>query len=198
MRKLAQEAGLSVTTLYNLFGVREDILIALVHDAIDRVDQILEREAPLEDPIERCRAVITVSIRYFAEHEAIFRPMILALYQGLSPDLTDKAGTPERAARMQHVALEAAMSQGLIRDALDLGVLSSQIYHGYEMACCQWAFGQIDEAGFRARALYGLYVALLAVATEKLRPQLEAHLHRLERELGKQRRSVRRRPKQSA
>ena len=48
MRKLAQEAGVSVTTLYNLFGVRDDILSALVHDAIDRIDQILQREAPLD------------------------------------------------------------------------------------------------------------------------------------------------------
>lgn len=197
MRKLAQRAGLSVTTLYNLFGSREDILVALVHDAIDRIDQILEREAPLEDPIERCRAVITVSIRYFAEHEAIFRPMILALYQSLSLEVAERAGTSERAARMQRVAIEAAIGQGLLRNILDPAVLSSQIYHGYEMACCQWAFGRIDETGFEARALYGLYVALLGVAADRLRPELEKRLRRLEREL-RTRRGARKNAKGSA
>ena len=29
-----------------------------------------------------------------------------------------------------------------------------------------WAYGLLDETGFRSRALYGLYVALLAVATD--------------------------------
>ena len=36
MRKLATEAGLSVTTLYNLYGVRDEILHALIDDAVDR------------------------------------------------------------------------------------------------------------------------------------------------------------------
>ena len=81
MRKLAREAGLSVTTLYNLFGVREEILQALVMDAIDQMDLVLERDAPLDDPIERCRAVVTVSVRHMAKNEAIFRPMAIAAEQ---------------------------------------------------------------------------------------------------------------------
>ena len=184
MRKLAQEAGLSVTTLYNLFGAREDILRALVEDAIDRMDQILEREAPLEDPLERCRAVITVSIRHLVDNEAIFRPMLLASYQGLTPGCFENERISERAARMQSVAIEAAISQGLLRKLLDPQVLGRQIFHGYELAYAQWAYGAIDEAGFRARSLYGLYVALLGVATERLRPRIEAELCRLQRELG--------------
>ena len=184
MRKLAQAAGVSVTTLYNLFGARNDILTALVHDAIDRIDQILEREAPLDDPIERCRAIITVSVRYIAEQEAVFRPMIHTLYQGLSLSGIERADTSERAAHMQQVAIEKAIAAGLLRDTLDPGVLGAQIYHGYDLACCQWAYGLIDAAGFRARALYGLYIALLAVATDRLRPALEKDLRALERELG--------------
>ena len=183
MRKLAQEAGVSVTTLYNLFGVRNAILRALVHDAIDRIDQLLEEEAPLADPIERCRAVITVSVRYIAEQEAVFRPMVLALYQGLLVGGIERPDTSERAAHMQQVAIEKAIAEGLLRDTLDPGALASQIYHGYDLACCQWAYGLIDIDGFRARALYGLYVALLAVATDELRPVLEGHLRAIEHEL---------------
>jgi len=184
MRKLALEAGVSVTTLYNLFGVRNAILAALVHDAIDRIDQILEDEAPLDDPIERCRAVITVSVRYIGDQEAVFRPMVLTLYQGLLLGGIERPDTSERAAHMQQVAIEKAIAEGLLRDTLDPGVLASQIYHGYDLACCQWAYGLIDTAGFRARALYGLYVALLAVATDQIRPMLEGELGKLEAELG--------------
>jgi AcrR family transcriptional regulator len=200
MRKLAQEAGVSVTTLYNLFGVRDDILTALVHDAIDRIDQILEREAPLDDPIERCRAVITVSVRYIGEQEAVFRPMIHTLYQGLSLGGIERSDTSERAAHMQRIAIERAIADGLLRNTLDPGVLASQIYHGYDLACCHWAYGLIDEAGFRARALYGLYVALLAVATDRLKPDLQKELRALERELGAPRSSKtpRRKAKKSA
>lgn len=179
MRKLASEAGLSVTTLYNLFGAREDILQALIDDAVDRMSDILEVEAPLADPLERCRAIITVSVAYFAENEAIYRPMVVTAYEGLSRACSDRR-TARRAANMQRTGLEAAIAQGLLKDTLDPRRLAEQIYHGYELACCQWGFGELDSQGFEARALYGLYVALLAVATDAVRPQIEAELEKLE------------------
>ena len=120
MRRLAREAGVSVTTLYNLFGSRNDILFALVHDLVDRIDRILDAEAPLDDPIERCRAVITVSITYIVEHESTCRPMFVALYDGLPDPPPDRFGIAERAAGMQQVAIEAAVERGLLRDVLAL------------------------------------------------------------------------------
>jgi AcrR family transcriptional regulator len=184
MRKLAQQAELSVTTLYNLFGAREEILTALVEDAIDRMDQLLEREAPLEDPLERCRAVITVSIRHLVDNQTIFRPMMVASYQGMALHHSEDRRTSQRAADMQRVAIEAAVAKGLLEDTLAPAVLARQIYHGYELAYLQWACGVLDEAGFRARALYGLYLALLGVAKPAVRPQFQRELRKLERQLG--------------
>ena len=183
MRKLAAEAGLAVTTLYNLHGSREDILFALIQDGIDRIVRILDAEAPIEEPLARCRAVITVSVRYFAEHEAIYRPMIVASYEGLSCGADADRRLAKRAAAMQRDGIEQAIAQGLLADTLDPGRLGEQIYHGYELAAVQWAFGLLDAAGFRARALYGMYLALLAVARDAVRPELEGQLQALEREL---------------
>jgi len=109
MRKLARRADLSVPTLYNLFGGREEILKALVVEAIDRMDAILEREAPLDDPLERCRAVVTVSIQHIVEFETIFRPMILAAHQGLASWGLQEDTLTARAVRMQAIAIEAAI-----------------------------------------------------------------------------------------
>ncbi len=183
MRKLAAEAGLSVTTLYNLYGVRDEILNALIHDAVDRMEPVLDAEAPLDDPLERCRAIITVSVAHFDEHEAIYRPMMVASYEGLSSTAVADRRMAKRAAGMQSEAIEQAIAQGLLHDTLSPDRLGEQIYHGYELACVQWAFGLIDIAGFEARALYGLYLALLAVAIDEVRPQLEAHLRDLEGQL---------------
>lgn len=184
MRALAKEASLSVTTLYNLFGAREDIVAALIDDAIDHMDEALEREAPLADPIERCRAVVTVSIRYIHENEGMFRPMLLAQQRALGtatgPGASKREGISGRAARMQSVAIEEAMTVGLLTRGLDPLVLGRQIYHGYELALIQWLSGEVDLATFEARALYGLYIALLGVARASLRPSIEAELLRLE------------------
>ena len=183
MRKLSAECGLAVTTLYNLYGSRDDILFALIQDGIDRIVPILDAEAPIEEPIARCRAVITVSVRFFAENEAIYRPMLVASYEGLSCGTGADRRLAKRAAAMQREGIEQAIAQGLLSDALDPGRLGEQIYHGYELAAVQWAFGLLDASEFRARALYGMYLALLAVARESIRPELEAQLQGLEREL---------------
>jgi AcrR family transcriptional regulator len=194
MRKLAKESRLSVTTLYNLFGVREAILQALVEDSIDRMDQILEEEAPLDDPLERCRAVITVSIRHLVENEAIFRPMLIAAHQGFAPGSFEEGRITQRATRMQAIAIEAAIERGLLIDFLDPSLLGRQIYHGYELASAQWAFGALDAAGFRTRALYGLYVSLLGVATNRARPGIESELRKLEKAAPTRSGGVRARP----
>jgi AcrR family transcriptional regulator len=195
MRKLAKEAGLAVTTLYNLFGVREEILQALVMDAIDQMDAVLARDAPLDDPIERCRAIITVSVRHMVENEAVFRPMVIAASQRLVEGGRVRDEVARRAAQMQSLAIAAAIDQGLLSDLLDPGQLGHQIYHGYEFASIQWSIGQLDAAGFEARALYGLDLALLAVANHSIRADLEADLCKLEKVIGSRTSSKDRRSK---
>lgn len=183
MRRLAERAGLSVTTLYNLIGGRDEIAAALVSDAIDRMDGTLERDAPIEDPLLRCRAVVTVSVAYVAANEAVFRPLAQELSLETIRTSPADARIATRASRMQSVAIRAAVEQGLLRDLLDPEVLGSQIYHGWEGAFTLWGKGRLDEAGFRARALYGLYVALLGVAADQVRPMIEDELRSLEQEL---------------
>ena len=187
MRRLAKDADLSVTTLYNLIGGRGKIVAALIDDAIDRMDDVLTREAPLDDPIERCRAVVTVSIEYVVRNEEIFRPLALSVAGYVTDGISDgdeaKRSISNRASRMQSLAIREAIAQELLIDLLDPDCLGSQIYHGWEAAFFLWGQGVLDEADFRARALYGLYVALLGISSEKLRPTIESQLRSLERDL---------------
>ncbi len=188
MRKLAEEAGLAVKTLYNLWGSRAAILQGVISQAMDRMDEALEGEAPLrEDPLERCRAVVTVTIRHLVADEAVFRTLLLASFEVQEGRALREGPVTARASHMQAVALREAVEQGLLEDVHDPELLGRQIYHGYEMAHVQWAFGVIDEAGFRARALYGLYVALLGAATKATRPRILAALHEQEEILRAQR-----------
>jgi hypothetical protein len=127
--------------------------------------------------------VITVSIQHLVENEVIFRPMLMAAHQGLGQRSVADGRVSQRAARMQGVAIEAAIEQGLLRDVLDPNLAGRQIYHGYDLAAVQWAFGVLDDAGFRVRALYGLYTVLLGIASEPVRPRIEAELRELEEQL---------------
>ena len=218
MRRLAKDAELSVTTLYNLIGGRDEIVSALIDDAMDQMDAVLADQSPMDDPLERCHAVVTVSIRYVIAHEKVFRALALTPPDdlqdrirkgarfGTRPDANGrkraKSDEPDeavktssvaelriaaRASEMQSRAIREAISQGLLIDLLDPDFLGAQIYHGWEAAFYQWGRGLLDEAGFLSHTLYGLYVALLGVASTELRPNLESKLRALELELRKER-----------
>ena len=179
MRKLAERAGVVVRTLYNLYGSREAILQALIDHSMDVLNQALEEAAPLDDPIGRCRAVVTVSVAQIISNEALSRATILARYQGLGEG-GDAVSLNARAPGLQSVALRAGIGQGLFRADLDPDAIASQMYHGYHLAHVQWAYGIIDAEEFEARALYGVYLPLLGVATEPTRQRLLPEVTALE------------------
>ncbi|MEM9174550.1 MAG: helix-turn-helix domain-containing protein [Myxococcota bacterium] len=185
MRKLASEAAVSVTTLYNLFGARDDILVAMIADAVDGMIAVLDAESTLDDPIDRCFAVIEVSVREFGENERTHRPMMVAGFAAQALEADAERRIARRAIELQREGLEAAKARGLLRAEADPIRLGEQIYHGYELACAQWAWGRLDLDAFEARALYGLVLALQAVATEALRAELDVRRAVLERRLAR-------------
>ncbi len=180
MRKVARAAGVSVTTLYNVFGSKEEIRSGLCGDFFEELDRDLEK-TPLDRPLDRARAVVSVGVDHVVADAAMTRPGLLAGEQG--PADADPA-TP-LAVEMQRVALQAAMDQGLLRNDLRADLLAAQVYEGFHRAALLWARGELDAAGFRARALYALSVCLLAAATQATRPELVRALRNLERKLAR-------------
>jgi AcrR family transcriptional regulator len=187
MRTLARKADLSVTTLYNLYGSKDEIRLALCHELLDGIDRALE-EVPLERPLERARAVVTVSVDHLAGDASVSRAGILASRHGRGG--IDDDGITPRAVEMQRVALEAAMSERLLRPDLRPDLLAAQVYDGFRRAALLWAIGELEPSGFRSKALYALYVCLLGVATDRTRPAILAELRALEPELARQRRNA--------
>ena len=183
MRKLAEEASLSVNTLYNLWGTREEILRALTLDARDRMEAALPKDASPDDPVDYCRSLVRATVREMSRQSEFFRPMILAWLEG------EIAGQPSPVEPMAHsiLILSQVIRQARTRDFLESPLkpeqVAWQIHHGAQFASIQWALGRIDDAHFEARALYGLNLALLGLVHEERRPEIRAKLKGLERKL---------------
>jgi len=183
MRKLAEEASLSVNTLYNLWGTREEILRALTLDARDRMDASLPKDASPDDPVDYCRSLVRATIREMSRQSEFFRPMILAWLEG------EIAGQPSPVEPMAHSILTLsqvirhARTRGLLESALKPEQVAWQIHHGAQFASIQWALGRIDDAHFEARALYGLNLVFLGLVHEARRPEIRSKLKGLERKL---------------
>jgi len=183
MRKLADEASLSVNTLYNLWGTREEILRALTLDARDRMEASLPKDESPDDPIEYCRSLTRASVRETCRQHELFRPMMLAWLEG------EIAGHPSPIEPMAHAILmlsdviREARTRGFLETTLNPEQVAWQIHHGAQFASIQWALGRIDNAHFEARALYGLNLAFLGLVPEERRPEIQSKLKALEPKL---------------
>ena len=186
MRKLAREADLSVTTLYNLVGSREDILRALIEDSAERFDTTVTVPASSGDSIARAMEAFDNVLRYFIDDAAILKPMIVA---NIATGYVEELGKEEHGLYLRGAkeavreCLRDALAEGQIRDVVSQRFLERQFYVGLELALDRWAFGLVDEDDFRAKCKWGAYLTLLAFASPEYRPQFERELRKLERQL---------------
>jgi AcrR family transcriptional regulator len=161
MRKLAEEAQLSVNTLYNLWGTREEILRALTLDARDRMEANLPIEVSPEDPIAYCRTLVGATIRELCRQHEFFRPMILAWLEGEIAGQPSPIEPMEKSIGILSQIIEMARKDDLLECPMNPEQVAWQIQHGAQFASIQWALGRIEDAQFEARALYGVNLAFL-------------------------------------
>ena len=183
MRKLAEEASLSVNTLYNLWGTREEIMRALTLDARDRMAAALPIETSPQDPIAYCRSLVGATVQELCRQHEFHRPMILAWLEG------EIDGQPAPIEPMEHSIetlsqiIRTARKNGLINCPMKPEQVAWQIHHGVQFALIQWALSRIDDTHFEARALYTVNLAFLGLVHEDRRPEIQAKLKGLERKL---------------
>jgi AcrR family transcriptional regulator len=178
MRKLAEEAEVSVATLYNLCGGREEILWSLIVDRFGRLGEVL-RNVPEDRPIERMRSIVTATARHLESDSRLGRPVVMAAIEH-----GPKPGTPVLFVAAAFIeGVRAAIRAGLLQDCLNAEVLGGHILRSYVHAMQAWARGFLSSDAFEAVVLYGLYEALLGVATEAARPSFLDELKKLEPEI---------------
>ncbi len=180
MRKVAHAANLSVPTLYNLFGSKEEIRSALCAGFFDEIDQDLG-ETSLDQPLERSLALVTEGVDHVVAQAAMTRPVLLA---GEQISTHERRTTPPAVER-SCAAIQAAMDQGYLHADLRADLLAAQAYDGFYRAALLWARGELDASGFRTKALYAACVCLLAAATDAARPSLLRTTRGLERKLAR-------------
>jgi len=183
MRKLAEEASLSVNTLYNLWGTREEILRALTLDARDRMEASLAIDALPEDPIDCCRTLVRTTVGEMSRQHEFFRPMILAWLEGEIVGQPSPIEPMAHSIRVLSQIIQKAQESGIFDCPMKPKHIAWQIEHGAQFASIQWALGRIDDAHFEARALYGLNLAFLGLVGGARRVEIQKKLRGLERKM---------------
>ncbi len=173
MRDIAEDAALSVATLYNLFTNKEAILLDIVEEELDQIDAVLARQR-IDDPIERCRAVIEVSVSQFIRHAPLFRPLLGAIER--QPTTPRRTAVMQRSASRFAEAIVQGVACGQLFDDVAPEIVARQITWGFVQAIRYWASGDLGHDAFRGQARLVVELALLAIAAPHARGR---HVQRL-------------------
>lgn len=178
MRTLAERAGVSIATPYNLFGSKQAILLAVLSDDLLEYERALgDLNADAIDVLFQSQRLVTALLR---REPDFYRNMIAAVSRD-GPEFRHMVSGPRYI--LWKRLLGQATAAGLLNPDVDpdaFAIASSQCMLANIL---EWAQGSLSLEEMEARNQYSLALTLLAIATDASRTQLEAHFRDAERTL---------------
>lgn len=180
LRSLAEAAGVTVPTIYNLVGNKRQILIELQAELMGELERKLDERRD-SSALEMAEAIVMESTRMFATGDDSFRAALLAQEQLEQSDeglpVTLPRHLMRRSERLPERACERGIEDGQLHGAIPPSTLAGQMFRSYRIACRDWAYRKIGIEQFKAQALLGVYVTLAADATDAFHAELLKKIH---------------------
>jgi AcrR family transcriptional regulator len=176
-RSLARRACVTVPTIYNLIGAKDDVLFAAVEEQTARFLASIggrSRRAPLAQVLAVSDDCVSELLRMPAYYKALLRLM----YSSDSA-LAVRHSVGGTVLREFSRGLEAMREAGALVEGLSVRVLAPQLAGQLTSASLLWATGDLDDAGFRRSARQGTQLLLLGATRGAARRQLEEKLLRV-------------------
>lgn len=173
LRELARLADVTVPTIYNLIGNKEEVIVALMSEALTEIESRIDTASD-DEPLARAVAVVTASTALFAEDEEFYRPAFLAVefLEQSGPHHDKVARLYAWGRRFIDDGIAACREAGLLRGAVKAEVIGDLVFRNYRANCRAWASGQYALAEFGRLTLLDIHLALAADAVDAFRQQL--------------------------
>lgn len=173
MRRLAEQAEVSIRTIYNLVGSQSDILEAIIKVPMQRlIDNVAA--IPPSAPLERLDTIVCGSVENFIDDPQFYRSAWVAVNH--LPEFDYQSWLKGQAVPLFSANVEQAMKSGMLRTDISPGFIGEQIFYTTNKAFHDWSMGFSNNDEFRERAASALYICLLAVSTEQSREKLRLRL----------------------
>lgn len=179
MRALAEQAGVSIATPYNLFGSKHAILVAVLDADLAAYQARLEQLHA--DGVDVLFEAIAIMRDMLASEPDFYRNVIAAVSVDGGPELRFVFSGPRYA--LWKKLLKDATEAGLLADAMDPDAFTITLSQLMYANVQEWALGFLDLAEMDARIRYGLALLLTAVATDASRAALQKRLQAAEADL---------------
>ena len=179
MRGLADLAGVSIATPYNLFGSKQAIMIAILETEMQEYREQLERLR--SDELEALFKAVTIATGRYAAAPGFYRALLFSVY--------NDGGTEFRS---MFSGTSHALWRGLVEGAIAAGHLSADIEpnafaitleHIFFACILEWVSGQLSMEELEIRVQYGFALTLLAMAEPDSAPRLRARALAMQKRL---------------
>jgi len=180
---LAERAGLSGPTPYNLFGSKAAILYVLLNRSLDPVVAVERRASGAGDPVARVLAAANLAADLFVNDPVFYRP----LYQFLLSvgDSEQRPAFLQRSLAFWQRAIGTLMASDQAVLATQSAGLARMLVMNFIAALELWVHQELDHQQFRAQVLYGAAMLLFGFASEPQRTALLQQMLVYERQLPK-------------
>lgn len=168
MRSLADVAGVSLATPYNLFGSKEAIIAAVMDADLEDFRQALLQDS--SHPVELLFRVVTLAAEIFAGEPGFYKAGVSALQTETDAALMDRFGLP-RHNLLRDLVIQA-VQDGWLSPAVNaesMAFLLGQQMFGWVQA---WARDRLTLEDMVNRTRYGFALSLAAVAASEYRETL--------------------------
>ena len=168
LRDLARLAAVTVPTIYNLLGNKEEVLVALFAEVLGEIEARVRSAPGGDDALTRASAVVLESTGLFAEDQNYYRSAFLAVeYLNQSGAHHDKVTQLYAwGERLTTDGVLACRQAKVLAGRIASPLLGELVLRAFRTSCREWALAQISIEEFRRRALTDVYITLAADAVD--------------------------------
>jgi AcrR family transcriptional regulator len=179
MRTLAEEAGVSIATPYNLFGSKQAVMYAVLDADIDAYQRRLEHLRA--DETEVFFKAVTLATGLFAHEPAFYRTVLFAVYSDGGREYRAMFSGP-RHAMWRRLVVAARDAQVLVAD-VEPDAFALQLGRSFFAAIMEWVLGELSIEELEISAHYAFALLLLSMATPASAPALRLRTQNLQENL---------------
>lgn len=179
MRALADAAGVSIATPYNLFGSKQAIMLAVLDTGMARYEQRLDRlEA---DDLDIFFAAVSLATELYAEAPKFHQAVLFSAYGDGGSDYRAVFGDP-RFLFWKSLVERARAAQWLDAD-IDASALALALSQQFFICILEWAYGEIELDELEQRVHYAFALLLKGAATAAGSARLSPRIKQLQDQL---------------
>lgn len=179
MRSLAEQAGVSLATPYNLFGSKQAILVALLNSDFEKFQESLSQLSA--GSIDVMFEAVRLTTENLKQDPSYYRGAMAEVTLDARPAVRNMILGPPYL--LWKRLLREAVYKGSLSNTVDLDPFTITVTQLMFATTREWVQGYLNLPEMEARMRYGVALNLLAIATDASRQILRDHLAQAEADL---------------